>query len=116
MQRAFGLDWEFDRTFINDFMMMDKSICREIIPDAHLFFNQFCKNGMSQDSHLAEYEVYGNYVVKHHPHRYGFQDTKTQLNGKDVWRGKQWWPHEIELLIQQNHNQDLDLFTIHSWL
>ena len=113
MQKAFNLDWEFDRTFINDFMMMDKSVCREIIPDARLFFDKFCKDGMSQECHLAEYEVYGNYVTKHHPERYSVQDSKTQLNGKN---GARWEAHEIESVIMQNKDQDLDLFTIHTWI
>ena len=112
MEKWSGMERVVDHTFINDFMMFDKKICREMLPDINTFLdygNQvFCDQCV-----LSEFEMYGNYVSWAHPEMYEIKSTKTQLNGK--YQNNPWQRHEIESLITRNRITDLDLFTIHSW-
>jgi len=112
MEKAYGLSRQVDFTFINDFMMLDKTICRKIVPDVNEFLD-FCNDNVSDDCLLSEFELYGNYVTKHHPHVYNIQKTKTQLNGKMA--NRPWSKEEINNLVKINSEKDIDLFTIHSW-
>ena len=99
-------------TFINDYMMIDKNVCREMLPDINDLLD-FCNQNLSEDCLLADYEMYGNFATWAHPDMYETGHTKTQLNGKYVQNP--WAREEIQDLATQNHGSDLDLFTIHSW-
>ena len=112
MKMAYNLERQVDFTFINDFMMFDKSICREIVPNINDFL-QLCNDNVSDDCLLSEFELYGNYVTKHHPELYTKQKTKTQTNGR--FAHIPWCKEEIDELSAENADKDIDLFTIHSW-
>ena len=91
---------------------MDKKVCREMLPDTKALLD-FCNQSLSEDCLLADYEMYGNFAAWAHPDMYKTKHTKTQLNGKYVQ--DPWTREEIQKLVEYNCNQDLDLFTIHSW-
>lgn len=116
MKKSHDLDKQVDHTFINDFMMFDRSVCHEIIGNdignlAPLL--SFCNRNLSDDCLLSEFELYGNYVSKHHPEKYIKQNTKTKMFGR--YANQPWSEPEIENHILQMKNKDYDLFTIHSW-
>ena len=112
MDKWSALERQVDYTFINDYMMMDKKVCREMLPDIDELL-EFCNQNLSEDCLLADYEIYGNFAVLAYPNMYETEHTKTQLNGKYVQNP--WSREEIQALIKQNSGADLDLFTIHSW-
>lgn len=110
--KHFNIYKQTDYTFINDFMLFEKEICREITDNVKKFFNKL-NPILSKDCYLSEYEMYGNYMLQNYPNKYEIIFQKSQCNGKfypDVWQD-----FEIETLIQNNKNKDIDLFTIHSW-
>ena len=112
MDKWSGLERQVDYTFINDYMMMDKKVCREMLPDINALL-EFCNNNLSEDCLLADYEIYGNFVTWAYPDMYEIEHTKTQLNGKHVQIP--WSRESIQNLMKQNRTKDLDLFTVHSW-
>jgi len=110
--KYYNLYKQTDYTFINDFTIFEKPICRELLGSAEEFFNKI-NSVISENCYPAEQEIYGNYIVKNYPGRYDIVFQKTQLNGK--YYPEAWYDFEIEFLIENNKNQDIDLFTIHSW-
>jgi hypothetical protein len=112
MKMAYDLSRQVGFTFINDFMMFDKAICRQIVPDIEQFLG-LCNDNVSDECLLSEFELYGNYVTKHHPELYTFKNTKTQTNGR--FAHQPWSKEEIINLLEANVDKDIDLFTIHSW-
>lgn len=110
----FNIYKQTDYTFINDFMIFEKNICREIIGNPEEFLNQL-NNIISDNCCLSEYEMYGNYILQNYPNKCGYDIIfqKTQLNGK--YYPDEWRDYEIEALIEYNKDKDIDLFTIHSW-
>ena len=121
MRAAHNLDIQTDHTFINDFMLFDKNICRDIC-DNEVEYLTLCNKVISKGCCLGEYELYGHYVTKYFPDRYDKQYTKTKMFGKNVYdewgkeNTKPWNAEEINELIAINSDiKDLDLFTIHTW-
>jgi|TARA_R110002012_G_scaffold281549_3_gene470802 hypothetical protein len=112
MDKWSGLERQKDYTFINDYMMMDKKICREMLPDINALLD-FCNKNLSEDCLLADYELYGNFVTWAYPEMYETEHTKTKMHGKYVQ--EPWSEGEIEQAITYYLNKDVDLFTIHSW-
>jgi hypothetical protein len=112
MDKWSGLERQTDYTFINDYMMMDKRVCREMLPDINALLD-FCNQNLSEDCLLADYEIYGNFVTWAYPEMYETSHTKTQMHGKYVH--EPWTEAEIESAINHYSGKDLDLFTIHSW-
>jgi len=112
MNLYFGLSKQVDHTFINDFMVFDKNMCAEMIPDkGHLVLA--INEVMSDDCLLSEFETYGNYITKNHPALYDSQPTKTKMHGRHS--SAPWSVEEIEQIVIENRTKDVDLFTIHSW-
>lgn len=114
MAKWSGLKRQTNYTFINDFMMLNKNICREMLPDLDTFVD-FCNKNLSEDCLLADYEIYGNYVEKHHKGTHHHIASKTKMFGKYVQQP--WNEQEIIELIShmKNFQSQYDLFTIHSW-
>lgn len=110
-----NLDRQTDHTFINDFMLFDKNICRDIC-DNEVEYLTRCNKVMDEECLLGEYELYGHYVTKYFPDRYDKQYTKTKMFGKSMYNTKPWNAEEINELVAINSDiKDLDLFTIHTW-
>lgn len=119
MMKYLGVDKVFDQTFINDFMIFDKKICKEIVGDQKEFLN-FLNKHFSDDCYLAEFELYGNYVLQHYPGLYDIIQTKVATLGKYIdptieAYNTAWSEIEISKYIEFFKDKDIDLFTIHSW-
>lgn len=112
MEKWNGLTRQTDYTFINDFMMLNKSVCREILPDVKEFLN-FCNNNLSEDCLMADYEMYGNHVEKYHKDMYISKSSKTKMLGR--YANQPWSEQEIIECRNFMQDKDYDLFTIHSW-
>ena len=100
-------------TFINDFMMFDKNILEKMIPDKRKFVNDV-NEIVSDTCLLSEFETYGNYVVKYFPEHYNMKQTKVLTHGK-FFEEDPWTSDEIKELVENNVDEDIDLFTIHTW-
>lgn len=112
LMKHFNIYKQTDYTFINDFTIFEKEICREALGSAKDFFNKI-NPLLSEECYPAEQEIYGNYILTNYPDRYDIIFQKTQLNGK--YYPQPWNDFEIEALIEYNKDKDLDLFTIHTW-
>ena len=116
MKISHDLDRQVDHTFINDFMMFNKSVCHEIIGNDLSILAPllaFCNKNLSDDCLLSEFELYGNYVSKHHPDLYTKQNTKTKMFGRH--ENQPWHEDEIDQYVQHMKDTDYDLFTMHTW-
>ena len=115
MRAAHNLDIQTDHTFINDFMLFDKNIRRDIC-HSEVVYLTCCNKVIAENCLLSEFELYGNYVTKYFPDRYDKQYTKTKMFGKSMYNIKPWNAEEINELVAINSDiKDLDLFTIHTW-
>lgn len=112
MDICYKLAKQTTHTFINDFMIFDKSVCREMAPNLNVFLDT-ANAVLSEDCLLSEFELYGNYVSRHHYKKYNTQYTKTYMLGKPA--SQAWDKNEIIDLLDQMKDTDFDLFTIHSW-
>ena len=112
MKKSHDLDKQVDHTFINDFMLFDKKICKEIVGDSESLLS-FCNENLSDDFLLSEFELYGNYISKYYPAMYSKQNTKTKMFGRH--EDQSWHESEIDQYVQQMKDTDYDLFTMHTW-
>lgn len=112
MKKSHDLDRQVDHTFINDFMLFDKKVCREIVDDLESLL-LFCNENLSDNCLLSEFELYGNYVSKHYPEKYGKQNTKTKMFGRH--ENQPWQESEIEQYVEHMKSTNYDLFTMHTW-
>ena len=112
MKKYQDLDRQVNHTFINDFMLFDKNICREIVGDLESLLS-FCNQNLSDNCLLSEFELYGDYISKHYPEKYGKQNTKTKMFGRH--ENQPWQQSEIEKYIEHMRSANYDLFTMHTW-
>lgn len=111
MEKYFGIKTWKDHTFINDFMIFDKNICKQMLPPLDIFI-QDLNIYLQHDEYLfSEFETYGNFVSSQYQGMYKFKPTKTKTTGKYG----QWSDQEINILKNLCSNMPLDLFTIHTW-
>lgn len=115
-QDFLGFGREYPHSFISEIMLFNKLICLEIAEkvNGYVKLYELCAEVISDDGTylLGDYEVYGNYVYKYYPGLYDIIKIKTQLYGKY----SKWTNTEIEQLIKDMADEDLDTFTIHTWI
>jgi hypothetical protein len=111
MSEYFNIQKNVDYTFINDFMVFDKNICRSFLPPLKTFVQDL--NTWLQDEKylLAEYELYGNYVHNSLPGEYTTKFTKQKTMGQFAM----WDTPKLEILVELMKNVPVDLFTVHTW-
>tara|TARA_Y100000310_G_C20495810_1_gene721472 strand:- start:86 stop:841 length:756 start_codon:yes stop_codon:yes gene_type:complete len=114
MEKMHGLSRQVDHTFINDFMLFDKNICREICDEEESYLDS-CNDIIDDECLLSEFELYGNYVTKHYPEKYGKCNTKTKMFGR--YADQPWSSEELEQIVghHMHYKKDVDLLTIHTW-
>lgn len=107
--KDFNLCQEAGRTFICDFMMMDKTIVSELIGNVYELFN-FINPKLCENYLLSEYELYGNHVYKNFHFYYDFSSlTASQYGSHNLKFTK-------ELLEEcSNQSKQSEVFAIHSW-
>lgn len=105
-EKVFSLQRVYNHSFISEIMIIDKNIVDNMLSgigcNRNNFFYEFEKY-ISRYCHLAEYELYGNYVYKHHPNLYSFKKiNQTRLSYK--WSAYE--EKEVENLMNQFYNTD----------
>ncbi len=111
MKDAYNLDKVVEHTFIADFMTYNKGICREINDTVFSLLEKINKFLPETNKYLlAEQELYGNYCMKNYPDLFEIVPLKTFMYG----RYDSYTEDEI-VHIYNNHNDDCQLITMHSW-
>jgi hypothetical protein len=72
----FDLDRSFDKSFISEVMLFDRSILNEFISDKEEFIKK-SNSVITIDCFPSEYEVYGNYVHTNYKEMYNYTFIKT---------------------------------------
>jgi hypothetical protein len=114
MEKFLGFGREYPYSFISEIMLFNKSVSRhiaEICGGVASFYN-LCAHNVCTELLTADYEIYGNYVIKNYPYLYDIVKIKTNLEGKYG----NWNNEEIVELQQKMLNKDYDVFTYHSWI
>lgn len=110
MQKVWGLNKIINNSFISDFMIFRKKLCRELIPDQRKFLQQL-NQIISEDCLFSEFETYGNYMAKKYPYSFMTDHIVVDNHGK-------YMPHlfsseEIKEIL--NRPTDADAVALHSW-
>lgn len=119
-EKMFGFGRLFPYTFINDMNFFNKSIIKEMLNKHNYTFETFLKKSydiINKDCHLAEPELYGNYVIKYHPDLYVFNRLKTYTNARIQKNPNinNWSTEEIRNTIIDLDDKDYDILIFHSW-
>ena len=104
----------YHRSFINEFMLFDKKIIKDILSGFNDDRFEFIKRSnavITNECYISEFELYGNYVYEHHREAYNYKNIKAHLGG----RHSVWTDRAIEKRIRALSGTDYDAFTIHSW-
>ena len=114
-EQYLGFGREYPYSFISEIMLFDKSISEEIadICGGVEKFYELATRVACQWCIPADYEIYGNYVYKFHPHAYELINIKTSLHGKFQ---EEWGDKEIVELQAKMQNEPIDTFTYHTWI
>jgi hypothetical protein len=105
---VFNIGREYNFSFISEIMLINKNVVENMLTSINCnrdnFFYKF-ENYISRQCHLAEYELYGNYVYKNFPDMYSFKN----INQKRI--SYRWHPYEtdeLESLISQFYSQNYE--------
>ena len=115
LKELLGLNRIYNHSFINEIMLIDRDVIRDILKNFNNDYNNFIDKSISKlnnSSFLSEYELYGNYTMYKFPDKYEIIKLKTELNGKNSF----WSKSDIENLIERNKNSDYDIISLHSWI
>ena len=111
MKSYFGITEWANHTFINDFMIFDKQLCRIMLPEINRFVEHL-NTYLSDDRYLfSEFETYGNFVAHNFSGMYTFRLTKTKTLGKYT----SWDTQELIIAKELCKTLPIDLFTVHTW-
>lgn len=110
MDKVWGLKKIINNSFICDFMMFRRKLCRELIPDTSKFLKQL-NQIISDDCLLSEFETYGNYMAKNYPYSFMTDHIKVDSYGK--YLPLLFSNEEIKSIL--NKQTDSNAVAIHSW-
>lgn len=98
-------------TFINDFMIFDKKICKQMLPELSIFVKDL-NDYLQNDKYLfSEFETYGNFVFNNMGGSYTIKPIKQKTFGQyGLWSDQQ-----LEILANLCKTLPIDLFTAHTW-
>lgn len=118
MKDVFGLERCYPHSFISETMFFKRGIIHQMLEQLNVNKYGFYKvcvkeiNKINDASGFSEYELYGNFVTKHHPDLYRYKHIEV-LSQRKL---REWTDIEIRQHIQNNINSNYDLFTMHSWI
>lgn len=116
LMKKIGIKRCVNHTFINDFMLFDKNICKEVVGGDIKSFVDFLNEAMNDSCYLSEFELYGNYVMNKYPKLYDIEYTQVATFGKYIEQYGNWTNQEINTCINIIKNvKDVDILAIHSW-
>lgn len=113
----------FGKTYPWSFLSACTFYCRYLVNemvrfcgfDNRLEFIEKAVEIINGGCHPAESELYGSYVYSEYPDLYAFRKLRHALNGK--YDSTPWSNEEIETLQKQMNKRDnVDIFTINTWL
>jgi hypothetical protein len=113
------LDKVADHTFICDMNFFNKTIINEMLRKYDMTVEEFAEKSFditSASCHIAEPEIYGNFVMKNYPDLYKIKKAKQFHTGKDHSNNPNavpWTEKEIIELLKDK--EDYDMVQMHSW-
>lgn len=116
MQRVFGLGREYPHSFISEMMFFKRSVIQHLLSTYNFTADGFFArvmaevNRQSHPSGFSEFELYGNYVMKHFKDLYQIKQLNTEVNGKHA----KWTEAEIRQQIAAH--SDKDIISMHTWI
>lgn len=116
-KKLFGFGREFPYSFINEIMLFKRPIIKELVASTGLTNDGFFAlivaelNRVQDNSGMAQYEMYGNYVTKHHPNMYGYE----YLPFINMNKHREWTDAEIERELRKYANTKYTMIKLHSW-
>jgi len=117
-QKLFGFGREYPYSFINEIMLFKRHIIKELVDSTGFseegFFVYVASelNRTQENSGMAQYELYGNYVTKFHHGSYHYE----YLSFLNVNKHRKWTDSEINECIKQAKKKDITMIKIHSWM
>lgn len=124
-ERMLGLPREYPHTFVNDMNFIDRRIVREMLSgagydSAQAFIEASYDVIEREKCYPGEPEIWGQYVMKHHPDRYLPLQCKTlAITPKETSHMPEgtslWSDDEIEAAIRQYGATDLQMIMFHDW-
>lgn len=109
MKTVFDLEKQVDHTFIADFTIFNKAVCREIIPNPYSFLT-ILNEVLSEDCLIGEPEIYGNWIAKRYPNSFLVERASVHMEGKFL--PELYTTDEIRDKIS---GRDEDIIILHSW-
>ena len=116
-EKLFGFGREFPYSYINEIMLFKRAIIKELVASTGLSNDGFFQlvtdelNKTQENSGMAQYEIYGNYVEKYHRGLYGYQYLPFINKNKH----REWTDNEIEGEIRKYTNTDYTMIKMHTW-
>jgi hypothetical protein len=113
----FGFGREHNHSFISEFMMYDKKIIKDFLDKANCKsvddFLEILYNNVNSDCYPADYELYGNFCVKHHKDDFNLKHLNYNFYGRESRVKPYWEDFEITNLVDSNN--DKDVISFHTW-
>ena len=116
-KKLFGYGREYPFSFINEIMLFKRSIIKKLVASTGLNNDGFFAlvaaelNRSQENSGMAQYELYGNYVAKYHKDLYDYVYL-TFIN-KNKYR--EWTDDEIKEEIKK-YTGKYSMIKLHSWM
>jgi len=116
-EKLFGFGREYPFSFINEIMLFKRPIIKELVASTGLTNEGFFQlvaaelNRTQENSGMAQYEIYGNYVTKYHPKLYGYEYL-TFINKN---KHREWTDSEIQKELDKYRDSKYSMIKMHSW-
>jgi hypothetical protein len=108
----------FNKTFISEIMMFNRHYIKELFSMNNLNTKEdileFMYKNINENSHLSEYELYGNFIHQHHPDEYEIKEISSWGFGKGNWDPTFWNDERIKVMVEV-YGRDYDLMSFHTY-
>lgn len=116
-----NLNKNTNHTFICDMNFFNKKIINQMLDIYGITLDAFVNKSyelITSGCHIAEPEIYGNFIEKYYPGLYTYKYPKQYVHGKDHSSDPNavpWTLKEIQDIIEKYSTQGYDMVQIHSW-
>lgn len=119
-EKMFDFGKVYEHTFVADMNFFSKDIIKEMLHRYGYTFDSFLLKSIEvidDTCYLAEPELYGSYIHKHHPGMYEYRKLKFDMKGKSQDNPKElvYTEEEMQRIVEESKNKDFDIITMHSW-
>jgi hypothetical protein len=120
-KKILGIERIETKTFIADMNFFYRPFVNEMLAKGGYTVESFIETSQkitTEKCHMAEPELYGQYVLRYHPNYYHFENLKQKTKGKyqRSIEAQTWAEADIRAEIEENRGKDYDTFSLHSWL